>query len=122
MPSNQHPKHGSGDLTWQCTKKSRDTGSLVRVVLGLRHIWHVTYSTMYFRRSDSMYLGTYLPGEDSRSCAEIKGDGRNSGSSSKSSSHHVIHGPHTTSGLLSLRIRNRVIIKHPSVQHHHPTS
>lgn len=49
-------------LTWQCTKKSRDTGSLVRVVLGLRHIWHVTYSTIYFRRSDSMYLGTYLPG------------------------------------------------------------
>lgn len=29
--------------------------------MGLRHIWHVTYSTMYFRRSDSMYLGTYLP-------------------------------------------------------------
>ena len=49
-------------LTWQCTKKSRDTESLVRVVLGLRHIWHVTYSTIYFRRSDSMYLGTYLPG------------------------------------------------------------
>lgn len=30
-------------------------------MLGLRHIWHVTYSTMYFRRSDSMYFGTYLP-------------------------------------------------------------
>lgn len=50
-------------LTWQCTKKSRDTGSLVRVVLGLRHIWHVTYSTMYFRRRDSMYFGTYFPVE-----------------------------------------------------------
>lgn len=49
-------------LTWQCTKKRRDTGSLVRVVLGLRHIWHVTYSTMYFRSSDSMYFGTYFPG------------------------------------------------------------
>lgn len=50
-------------LTWQWTKKSLDTGSLVRVVLGLRHIWQVTYSTMYLRSSDSMYFGTYLPDE-----------------------------------------------------------
>lgn len=50
-------------LTWQWTKKSLETGSLVRVVLGLRHIWQVTYSTMYFRSKDSMYFGTYFPGE-----------------------------------------------------------
>ncbi len=42
-------------LTWQCTKYKRDTWSLVNVVLKLRHIWHVTYSMMYFRRRDSMY-------------------------------------------------------------------
>ena len=33
----------------------------MRVVFGERHIWQVTYSTMYFLSRDSMYLGTYLP-------------------------------------------------------------
>ena len=35
--------------------------SLVRVVFRLLHIWHVTYSPMYFLRRLSMYLGTNRP-------------------------------------------------------------
>jgi len=42
-------------------KYSRDTESFVMDVLGERHALQVTYSTMYFRSRDSMYLGTYLP-------------------------------------------------------------
>jgi hypothetical protein len=47
--------------SWQLTKNSLDTLSLVRAVLKLRHIWQATYSPIYFRSSDSMYLGTNLP-------------------------------------------------------------
>lgn len=45
----------------QCTKYRRLTASLVRSVLGERHVEHATYSPMYLRSRLSMYLGTYLP-------------------------------------------------------------
>ena len=45
-------------LSQRLTRYKR-TESFTSVVFGLRHILHVTYSTMYLRRRDSMYLGTY---------------------------------------------------------------
>mmetsp|Transcript_44555 Transcript_44555/g.78821 ORF Transcript_44555/g.78821 Transcript_44555/m.78821 type:complete len:200 (+) Transcript_44555:82-681(+) len=49
--------HRLDPQSWQCTKKSRETWSRVSVVLAARHIWQVTYSTMYLRSRLSMYLG-----------------------------------------------------------------
>ena len=46
---------------WQCRKYNRDVGSRVSDVCGDRHIWQVTYSTIYFLSNDSMYFGMYLP-------------------------------------------------------------
>ena len=46
---------------WQCRKYNRDVGSRVSDVCGDRHIWQVTYSTIYFLSKLSMYFGMYLP-------------------------------------------------------------